>query len=111
VVPYTTLFRSKNEEGAGIDMLETVKAVSMFAMKVQIEEWFMKISSDEVKEVTEIVKEDTETRKWVNEKKAGGENVLPILIQHAEGHERLFYNGGIIQALEKVIYLKHLYDS
>src|SRR5690606_12990433 len=45
LIPENYVVISKNEEGAGIDMLETVKAVSMFAMKVQIEEWFMKISS------------------------------------------------------------------
>lgn len=106
LIPNNYIVLSKNEEGAGIDMLETVKAVSMFAMKVQIEEWFIKISNNEVKEVTGTVKEETETRKWLNEKKADGENILPILIEDTEGHKRLFYYGGIIKEEEKVIYLK-----
>lgn len=96
-----------NKDGAGVDVLETSKTASMFAMKVNFEDWLAKINYGELEEETETCKEKTSTREWIKRKVVSGKNYLPILIETPGGTKRPYRYDDLINKSEKVIFLKH----
>lgn len=106
LVPANYVAISKNEDGVGIDLLKTIKAASIFAKKIQVEEWCRRILYDETIEKEVLINEQMQTQIWVKDKKTEDEDFLPIIIQNKSGKKRPFYYDDTIEAGEKIIYLK-----
>lgn len=106
LIPNNYVVMTRNEDGAGTNLLETIKATSMFAMRTQMDFWCNKISAEQHEEISETIKKLTETRTWVKKRIAGDQKVLPVLIVSSEGQKRPFHYGDNIEPGEKVIYLK-----
>jgi Kef-type K+ transport system membrane component KefB/Trk K+ transport system NAD-binding subunit len=111
LIPNSYVALSKNKDGVGIDLLESVKANSMFAMKVSLDEWNTKVINRELKEFQEVSTERTGTREWIKMKMMKGENTLPLIIESKNNSKRPFHFGDMIDPGEKVIYLSHFYSE
>ena len=105
LIPNSYVAISKNEDGVDIDMLESLKTSSMFAMKVFLDEWNGKVMNKELQEYREVVADRTGTREWVKIKKANGKNILPLIIEGNNNSKRPFHFDDMIEPDEKVIYL------
>ncbi|NBC82412.1 MAG: sodium:proton exchanger [Bacteroidetes bacterium] len=106
LIPNTLVTIPWHEKSTGVNLLETIKAVSLFAMRVHLDEWNHKISSHQFTEMVEKPNKRMETREWVKNKKASNADMLPLLIESAEGHKRPFHFGDFIEEDETVIYVK-----
>jgi hypothetical protein len=103
LVPTHAWLFPHNEDGAGMDLLQSVNATSMFAQKVRMEWWFQDIIGERHEETSDKLKEAVMSRDWV---KHMPDDVLPLLIVAANGHKRPFHYGEKIAAGERVIFLK-----
>lgn len=103
LIPQACVAVSQNEDGAGMDLLESVKATSMFAQKVRME-WFQTAGSICTENISEKLKEPVSTRDWV--KKMTGTGVLPLIIIETNGYKRPFHYGTTVSTGERVIFLK-----
>jgi Kef-type K+ transport system membrane component KefB/Trk K+ transport system NAD-binding subunit len=106
LVPESHVAISKNETGAGIDLLNSIKANTLFAMKVDIEEWIRKTANNQVNENSAVIEEKTSTRDWIKANKTEANNVLPILIKGSEGIRIYRYDDWILPG-EEIIYLSY----
>ena len=104
-IPKNIVLFAPQDDGAGVELLDRIKASSMFASTTQIAPWILKIKTGDIKEDTEEVSEVTTTRKWVKQRKLGETNILPVLIIDTDGKKRPFHYHDEIQAGEKVLYL------
>lgn len=105
-IPENFVVLCKHDKGAGISTLETINAISLFAMKVKLDEWMAKIVNNEVKECNFILKEKTDSRSFVKQLKEEEGDVLPILVISLDKKKRPFHFGDKIDKNETVIYLK-----
>jgi len=93
-----------------MDILNMLGATSLFASGIDAELWVSKDSGKKLIEDYEIIPKRTETRAWVKNKKDGPDKkVLPLLIEDTMGMKRPFHFGDIIEAGEKVIYIRFTY--
>ncbi|SDK78666.1 Kef-type K+ transport system, membrane component KefB [Salinimicrobium catena] len=104
-IPKNIVLFAPQDEGAGVEVLDRIKASSMFASKTELGPWIFKIKSGDYSEDTEEVKQVTTTRNWVKKHKSGKGKILPVLIIDPEGHKRPFHYHDEIQPEEKVLFL------
>ncbi len=104
-IPKNIVLFAPQDDGAGVELLDRIKASSMFASKTELAPWIFKIKAGDIKEDFEEVAEVTTTRKWVKQHKLGDDKILPVLIIDQEGKKRPFHYHDEIQAGEKVLYL------
>lgn len=105
-IPQNIVLFAPQDDGAGVELLDRIKASSMFASKTELAPWILKIKRGDFEENTEEVKELTTTRKWVKQHKLGDDNILPVLIIDPEQNKRPFHYHDEIQPGEKVLYLR-----
>ena len=105
-IPKNIVLFAPQDDGAGVELLDRIKASSMFASKTELAPWIFKIRAGDFKEEIEEVKEVTTTRNWVKQHKLGKDKILPILIIDSEGKKRPFHYHDEIQPKEKVLYLR-----
>ncbi len=104
-IPNKIVLISGGEDGAGINLLDSMDASSMFASKTDIAPWIYKISANEFKEHEVRVDSDITTREWIK-KRSKNKDILPILIEDVAGNRRPFHYKESIRAEELVIYLE-----
>lgn len=105
-IPNNHVAISREESGAGIDVLETINATSMFAMEIYIDDWHSLIQSGKYEEVEEPVEKKVDTRAWVKKRKSEQQKFLPLYVLSKESEPRPFHYGDVIEAGEKVGYIK-----
>jgi Kef-type K+ transport system membrane component KefB len=105
-VPQNNVIVSRSESGAGMEMLEWIKATSLFAAGIDINYWLNRIRNDEFVEELVDNKFRTGTREWVKEMRSREESMLPLFIMDRSGKKRLFSFGETIEPGEKVVALK-----
>ena len=103
LIPENYVVLSKNKDGAGIDTLETIKASSLFAMRVKLEDWILKILNHEYVEKQEKIRNKINSREWV---KKTNEALLPIIVKGIDGSKRPFRYDDVIELNETIIYLQ-----
>jgi voltage-gated potassium channel Kch len=105
-IPQNNVIVSRNESGAGMEMLEWINATSLFAAGIDINYWLNRIRNDEF--VEELLDNNSKSvaREWVKKMRTGEENMLPLFIMDRSGKKRLFSFGETIEPGEKVIVLK-----
>lgn len=105
-IPQNIVLFAPQDDGAGVELLDRIKASSMFASKTELSPWILKIKRGDFEENTEEVKELITTRKWVKQHKLGDDTILPVLIIDPEKNKRPFHYHDEIQPGEKVLYLR-----
>lgn len=105
-IPKNIVLFAPQDDGAGVELLDRIKASSMFASKTELAPWIFKIKAGDYEENTEEVQETITTRNWVKQHKLGDDNILPILIIDQEEKKRPFHYHDEIQPGEKVLYLR-----
>ncbi len=105
-IPQNIVLFAPQDDGAGVELLDRIKASSMFASKTELAPWILKIKRGDFEENTEEVKELISTRNWVKQHKLGDDNILPMLIIDPEENKRPFHYHDEIQPGEKVLYLR-----
>ncbi|MBI6120313.1 cation:proton antiporter [Salegentibacter maritimus] len=105
-IPNKIVLVSPSETGTDVNMLDKIKATSLFANKTELEPWALKISNGDFKEHTLTIKEEISTRQWVKEHKGDKDSILPFFIVNTEGVIRPFHYNDTITEGEKVIYLE-----
>jgi Kef-type K+ transport system membrane component KefB len=109
-IPNSHVVVSKNQAGAGMDILNMLGATSLFASGIDAELWVSKDSGKQLIEDHEVIHKRIETRAWVKKKKENAdEKALPLLIEDTMGAKRPFHFGDIIEAGEKVITIRFTY--
>ncbi|MFD2517344.1 cation:proton antiporter [Salinimicrobium flavum] len=105
-IPQNIVLFAPQEGGAGVELLDKIKASSMFASKTELAPWIFKIRAGDIEEQTEKVEKLITTRKWVKQHQLGADKILPLLIMDPEENKRPFHYHDEIQPGEKVIYLR-----
>ena len=105
-IPNKIVLVSPSETGTDVNMLDKIKATSLFANKTELEPWALKISNGDFKEHTLTIKEEISTREWIKEHKGDKNSILPFFIVNTEGVIRPFHYNDTITEGEKVIYLE-----
>jgi Kef-type K+ transport system membrane component KefB len=105
-IPQNIVLFAPQEGGAGVELLDRIKASSMFASKTELDPWIFKIKSGDFKENSEEVKQVISTRNWVKQHKLGNDKILPVLIIDLQEKKRPFHFHDEIQPGEKVLYLR-----
>ena len=104
-VPSNYVAMSRNEDGAGTDVLETIQATSLFAGRIDIEDWNQKITSYDYLEKTEITNKKVAVRSWLKQKLSTNHTILPVLIKDTEGNLRVVHYGETLEVGEEILYL------
>jgi Trk K+ transport system NAD-binding subunit len=105
-IPNNHIILSRNEDGAGIEQMESYSVTSLFAMRINVDAWFNKIIDNEYSEHNDTIKEKLEARNWIKKKNATGSNLLPLLIINSAKNKRVFHFGEELQPGEVVLYLE-----
>ena len=105
-IPNKIVLVSPSETGTDVNMLDKIKATSLFANKTELEPWALKISNGDFNEHILTIKEEISTREWVKEHKGDKNSILPFFIVNTEGVIRPFHYNDTITEGEKVIYLE-----
>ncbi|MBK6264817.1 cation:proton antiporter [Marivirga sp. S37H4] len=107
LVPNNYVMISPNEDGAGVDVLDTIKASTIFAMKFSLDEWIHIITTKAYIDTKELVEEEIiSTRAWVKLFMENNENIMPIVIIGIDGGKRPFQYDDVLVKGEKVYYFK-----
>ena len=104
-VPKSLVVLTRKKDGAGSELLDTIKATSLFAMGIDIEYWFEKIRNNEFAEKSETIVKAIRARIWLKNLKDEKDNILPILIMGSNKICRPFHFGEKLSEGEKVIFL------
>lgn len=104
-VPSNYVAMSRNEDGAGTDILETIQATSLFAGRINLEEWNQKITSNDYLEKKEMIHDKVTIRSWLKQKIASKDVILPVLIKDTDGNLRVVHYGESLEAGDEMIYL------
>src|SRR5690606_23205477 len=103
--PKKHIVLTSGEGRAGISLIKSITASTLFASKTNIDGWVKKIQNNEYKELFEAVEQKMTTREWTKSKLNKKEDVLPILIMDANKNKRPFHYNDTIDAGETVIYI------
>lgn len=105
-VPQNNVIVSRNESGAGMEMLEWINATSLFASGIDINYWLNRIRNEEFVEELIDHGEKTDAREWVKQMRKQGGQLLPMFIMNRSGKKRIFSFGETIEPGEKVVVLR-----
>jgi len=97
---YTAYSEANTKGNAG----DNIKA--LFSNFVQLESWFWKIQNSKATEASMPVEEETDTLHWIAKNGIDTDDVLPILIEDADGRFRLFEMDEKLTSGENIIVLK-----
>ncbi|MFO7862804.1 MAG: cation:proton antiporter [Salinivirgaceae bacterium] len=105
-IPEAFVAISDGKDGVGIEMLDTVKVVSMFAMRVELTTWCAKISDGSVSEKRVKVSEQIDTREWVRRRRQTNPDFLPIIVECVNGTKKPFRFEDTLEPEDHVILLE-----
>jgi Kef-type K+ transport system membrane component KefB len=105
-IPKNHVLISRKKDGAGSDLLDNIKATSLFATGIEIDYWFNKITSGQYTEGQEVILERTTSRAWIKHKNLQHNKLLPLVVIGLEKEKRPYRYGDLLDPDEVVIYIQ-----
>jgi Kef-type K+ transport system membrane component KefB len=97
---------SPSDEGATVNLLNPINATTLFARKVDLQEWDYKIHNNNFKEIEVCIYREISSRVLFKKILNAEGDILPILYKNNEGEIHLYHYGVVLEPGFKVIYLK-----
>ncbi|AXP80656.1 High-affinity Na(+)/H(+) antiporter NhaS3 [Mariniflexile rhizosphaerae] len=104
-IPEKHIVLTPGEGRAGISLLKSISTSTLFASKINIDNWIKKIQNNEHKELFEKVEQKMPTREWLKSKLSENVKILPILVIDKNENKRPFHYNDTIDIGETVLYI------
>ena len=104
LVPHVHVLISPTAEAANFNLLQPIRASTVFARKVDAYEWERIIELEEYEILKETVSEEIQPKRFFAELIARKGNVLPLIVYGGKGAEIFHYESELDEGVE-VLYL------